>query len=207
MNEQTTHSKSVLGILHVLLVLTLLSMSATPSQAQWWNCWWGCWPPPDPEPEPEPVEPTGVTHVIYMVGDGFMPDLTHAQLGDTITFYQLAYANQKVEADDGSWTSQNISRNNSWSFMIDHDTGLDFKKRVTGWYSSTNMTGEIVLEDVPDVVNLGDLIDHEGNIIGKDGTSKGLATGLGYTLAGVNGVVKNLGKGLGLNTDLGLGNN
>ena len=203
MNEQTTHSKSVLGILRVLLVLTLLSMSASPSQAQW--CWFGCWEP-EPEPEPEPVEPTGVMHVVYMVGNGFMPDEIHAQLGDTVKFYQLAYTTQRVEATDNSWTSDYLYKGDSWQFMIDHDTGLNFEKKVSSW-SWTDMTGRLLLEDIPSAVALGDLIDHNGQIIGKDGKPKGNAAGLGKTLAMVGGVVNNVGLGLGLNTDLGLGNN
>jgi hypothetical protein len=58
-------------------------------------------------------------------------------------------------------------------------------------------------------VNFGDLIDYNGNVVGKDGVVVKTADGLGYTLASVGGTVREVGNGLaqGLTSTLGLGNN
>lgn len=160
----------------------------------------------DEEEEVEEVDPTGVIHTVYIVGDIFFPDEIHAALGDEIKFYNLRNSAIRVEASDDSWESTSINKNYSWSFVIQEGVELEFQKKSYG-YSS--MKGEILLEPIPASVDFGDLIDYEGNVIGADGVIVATAAGLGYTLAGVSGTVRNIGNGLalGLTTALGLGNN
>lgn len=112
----------------MLAALLGLSLAPLPAAAQWgWGGGWGGWEPePDPEPEPEPVEPTGITHVIYLVGYGFFPDEVHAQLGDTLMFVNLTNRNQLIEANDDSWASGTLYYGNTYPILLDHDTDWDF---------------------------------------------------------------------------------
>lgn len=148
----------------------------------------------DDEDEVEPVDPTGIIHTIFIVGDGFFPELVHANPGDEIKFYNLRNSSIKVEATDESWTSSTIYKNNSWSFIAQEGMELNYQKES---YYSTSMKGEITLDSRPAAVEYGDLIDPYGNMIGKDGTAEGVAEGLGYTLAGVSGLVQDTGDGVG----------
>lgn len=203
----------------ILAIVAALTMtSATPAEAGF-GCWlWGCGSEEEEEEEEvaEDVAPTGVIHPIYMVGDAFFPDIVHAQPGDAILFYNLANTSQRVKADDNSWQSDYLSYHQSWSMIVQANTELEFRK--SSYYGS--FYGEIKLENVPDEVNFGDLIDGYGEIIGKDGVVVATADGLGYTLAAVGGLVQDVagaagdllggvlgGNGLGLTEDLGVGNN
>ena len=112
-----------------------LSVAPSPVAAQWdWGGGWGGggwgggWgdPDPEPEPEPEPVEPTGITHVIYLIGSDFFPEEVHAQLGDTLMFVNLTNSNQLIEANDGSWASGTLGYHNTYPIMLDHETDWDF---------------------------------------------------------------------------------
>ena len=109
-----------------------LSLAPSPAEAQGygsggrWGGGGGGWNDPEPEPEPEPVEPTGITHVIYLIGSDFFPEEVHAQLGDTLMFVNLTNSNQLIEANDGSWASGTLGYRNSYPIMLDHDTDWDF---------------------------------------------------------------------------------
>ncbi|WP_375175398.1 hypothetical protein [Pseudooceanicola sp.] len=187
------------------LILSAFSLgaSATPASAdiaQALYClFYGCdW---DDEEEVEHVDPTGVIHTVFIVGDAFFPEEIHASPGDELKFYNLRSSSIRVKADDGSWTSTNMSKNQSWSLILQADTELQFRKNG---YSSPYMYGEVFLEDPPASVAFGDLIDPSGNVIGKGGEVAYVASGLGRTLAGVSGNVQDVGQGLG--NLLGLGN-
>ena len=152
-----------------------------------------------------PATETGVIQVVFMVGDGFFPDKVHAKPGDRIKFYNLSTSSVKVKADDNSWSSGYLGKNESYSFILQDNTTLGFTK--AGWF--TSMSGTILREDPPAAVNFGDLVDYKGNVVGKNGVVVRQAEGLGYTLAGLGGTMRDVGNGLalGLNTSLGLANN
>ncbi|EAQ04848.1 hypothetical protein OB2597_06180 [Pseudooceanicola batsensis HTCC2597] len=211
-------------VLPLALVAGLVMSSATPSQAGLFDCFFGgCWnwggggggDDDDGGAANEDVAPTGIIHPVYMVGSSFFPDRVHAQPGDEIKFYNLAYTSQRIRADDYSWESDYLSRNDSWSLIVQADTELEFRK---SGYGGTYY-GEIKLQSPPSAVDFGDLVDPDGNVVGKDGSAIGLAEGLGETLAHVGGSLRDVGGGLtsalfgdgnggelGLGT-LGLGNN
>jgi hypothetical protein len=151
------------------------------------------------------VPPTGVVQTIYIVGDTFFPATVHANYGDEIKFYNLVRSDIKVEATNGSRSSDWIKKNKSWSFVAQPDMRLSFQKKQ--WFS--NMKGEVKIGQPDASVNFGDLIDYNGNVVGKDGVVVKTADGLGYTLASVGGTVREVGNGLaqGLTSTLGLGNN
>ena len=58
------------------------------------------------------------------------------------------------------------------------------------------------------MVDFGDLIDHDGTVIGKEGIDIRPAEDLGYTLARLGGTLRGVGDGLvdGVTSLLGLGN-
>ncbi|GGE20010.1 hypothetical protein GCM10011360_05930 [Primorskyibacter flagellatus] len=151
------------------------------------------------------VEVTGVVQTIYIVGDTFFPNTVHANYGDEIKFHNLVNAAIKVEATNGSWSSDAINKNKSWSFIVQPGLKLSFQKKQ--WFS--NMKGEVKIGEPNASVNYGDLIDYNGNVVGKDGVVVKVADGLGKTLADLGGTVRKVGNGLalGLTTTLGLGNN
>lgn len=161
-----------------------------------------------------PVAPTGRINVVYLVGSSFFPETIHAKPGDEIKFYNLANTTQRVRADDYSWQSDYLSKNQSWSMIVTPNTQLMFRKSGYGTFY-----GEIKLEPLPEAVAFGDLIDGYGNVIGKDGSTVKYATGLGSTLASVGGLIQDTGTpimgivgqgsglALGLTETLGLGNN
>ena len=198
----------------VLAVAALsFATTAVPAQAGFFDCMFtgNCYggggdnggnTPPD-------AEPTGVIHTVYLVGSGAFPDVLHVAYGDTIMFHNLQYSSVKIEATDGSWTSDTINRNYNWSFVVQPGTALSFRKKSYGWGYSNELRGDIKIEDVPDRVAYGDLIDYNGYIVGKDGRDVRQADGLGRTLAAISGTKRKVGNGLalGLTTSLGLGNN
>ncbi|GAA6149323.1 cupredoxin domain-containing protein [Pseudooceanicola nitratireducens] len=141
---------------------------------------------------PEPVDPTGIVHPVYLVGGAFFPDEVHAQPGDEIKFYNLANTTHTVRADDWSWESDALSKDQSWSLIVQEDTELLFRRSS---YNSSYY-GEIILGDKPEAVDFGDLIDENGNVIGKDEEVVRQAEGLGYTLAEVGGLIQDVGSGL-----------
>ena len=153
---------------------------------------------------PEAAE-TGVIHVVFIVGDSFFPKEIHAQAGDEIKFYNLTYGSTKVRATDWSWSSDYLDRNQEYSFILQEDTTTSFQK--SSYY--TQMIGNITIGATPASVDFGDLIDSEGNIVGKDGVAEVTADGLGYTLAALGGTARDVGHGLakGLTSVLGGGNN
>ena len=198
------------------LLVGCLAMPATPAVAGPFGDYFGCffggcfgdggWNDEPEEETPEPADPTGVIQTVFIVGDGFFPTTVHANPGDEILFHNLRNAALRVEAVDGSWTSDAINKNFSWSFIVQEGMELEFQK----WsYGYTSMRGEISLDAVPASVDFGDLIDYEGNVVGKDGVVGKTADGLGYTLADLGGTVRSIGDGLalGLTSALGLGNN
>ncbi|MGI3168562.1 hypothetical protein ACRARG_05390 [Pseudooceanicola sp. C21-150M6] len=167
----------------------------------------------------EDVEATGVVHVVYGVGGAFMPDRVFAAAGDEVKFYNLSSNGLKVKEKNNDWSSTTLYRNQSYTVMVSGTNDIEFRKST---YGNTSMTGKILMESVPDEFDYGELIDSNGNIIGKDGVVVGVATGLGYTLAAVGGVVQDLVGGLtggtsgngngngnanGLTNDYGDGNN
>lgn len=183
----------------MMLALLGLGASATPSQAL---CILFCGGGTE---EPE-VPLTGVIHPVYVVGGGFFPDTIYAAEGDQVKFYNLRGSSLRVEGSgswsDDSWTSSRMYTDDSWSMTVKDGVKLGFRNTLD-W----GMTGEIKIASVPAAVDFGELIDPNGNIIGKEGTSVGVAEGLGYTLAGVGGLVQDVTKGLGLTDAFGLGNN
>ncbi|WP_136637247.1 hypothetical protein [Pseudooceanicola onchidii] len=202
------------ALLSLPIAALSLGATATPSQAglgDFLNCFFGCyggggggWSGGGGGGGNTDVDPTGVIHTVFIVGDTFFPTRVYAEPGDELKFYNLRNSSIKVQADDSSWNTGWLSRNQSWSMVMQSDDELDFRKSSYGY---TSMRGEVRLEDRPSSVDFGDLIDPNGNIIGKDGETVELASGLGYTLAGVSGLLQDVGNGLGglLGGGLGLG--
>ncbi|WP_407495452.1 hypothetical protein [Pseudooceanicola sp. MF1-13] len=139
-----------------------------------------------------PVDPTGRIHPVYMVGGSFFPDVVHAKPGDIVKFYNLANTSQRVRANDYSWTSDFLSRDESWEILVTGNTELEFHKTGFGRFY-----GAISLDPLPASVDYGDLVDANGNVVGKGGTVARAAQGLGRTLAGVGGVVQDTTGALG----------
>lgn len=190
------------------LALALGLTTPAPAKAGYLDDLWTCWfssCDDEPEETTPPAAETGVIQLVYMVGDTFFPDRIHATPGDKIKFYNLTSGTMRVRATDSSWASGYLSKDQSYSFIVQEDTTLTFQK--SGYNS--NMTGRIYLASVPASVDFGDLIDYQGNIVGKDGTAFAEAEGLGYTLAAVGGTLRTVGNGLakGLTSALGIGNN
>lgn len=186
-------------VLALLLAIPALPLTATPSQAL---CIFFCggYGGDDDEDETPEVTATGIIHPVYIVGETFFPDTLHVAEGDEVKFYNLRNSSIRVEADSSGygsnrtdgWTSDRLYKNESWSVLVYDGLSLDFEDKY-----DSHMKGEIKIEATPDSVDFGELIDADGNIIGKDGAVTGVATGLGYTLAGVGGVVQDVGDGVG----------
>lgn len=201
------------ALLSLCLAASAVALTATPSQAGLigcillGNCSGGSEPTPD-------VPATGVIHPVFIAGDTFFPNKIHAKLGDEVKFYNLTNGSFRVEATDNSWRSTSMSKNKSWSIILQEDVSRNFQKDS---YYSSSMRGSITLDELPASVDFGDLIDGYGNIIGKDGSQEAVARGLGKTLASVGGLVQNVGdvvgglvgngNGNGLTDDYGIGNN
>lgn len=200
------------ALLSLTLAASTLGMTATPSHAglgDLLNCFFGgCTYSGGGGggggggSTPAPVDPTGVIHTVFIVGDAFFPEKVYAQPGDELKFYNLRNTSMRVKADDNSWTSSSMSKNQSWSIVLQSNTKLKFRKSSYGY---TSMQGEVYLQNTPSAVAFGDLVDPYGNVIGKDGDVAYVAEGLGYTLAGVSGTLQDVGQGLN-NLTSGLGN-
>lgn len=135
---------------------------------------------------------TGVVHPVFVVGDTFLPNRIYAEYGDTILIHNLRQSELRLRAKDKSWSSPYLSQNENWAFVLQPSIGKDFSERGNWW----GETAKISIGDPPSAVDYGDLVDHQGNIVGKDGSVVRLAEGLGYTLANLGGVLRNLLGGL-----------
>jgi len=138
------------------------------------------------------VPANGVVQMTYLVGGGFLPDRIRGKAGDTITIYNLTNSTTKVRATDNSWSSGYLSKNQSYSFVLQDTTKRDFQ--TSSSYSPA--TAKILLEDTPAAVDFGDLIDYQGMIVGNDGVIIREADGLGYSLAAVGGTFRTVVNGL-----------
>lgn len=216
------------ALLSLVLAASTLGVTATPSQAgigDFFGCFFGCYGGGGggggsygggggggEVEEVEEVDATGIIHTVFIVGDAFFPTEVHASPGDELKFYNLRSSSIRVAADDDSWTSDYMSKDESWSLILQENTELQFRKKSYGY---SYMQGEVFLEDPPASVAYADLIDANGNVIGKDGETAYVAEGLGYTLAAVSGTMQDVGQGLvdsagnalGLTDDFGVGNN
>ena len=112
------------------------------------------------------VDPTGVVHEIYLVGDTFFPDIVHLDYGDEILFVNMLNRPTVIIATDASWRSILLHRNASWGMVVQPRTRLSFREISILAISR----GELRISPPPPPVDYGKLIDEAGNVIGKDGS-------------------------------------
>lgn len=137
----------------LLAPLLVLALMAPAAQAQRGG---GCYYCGGGEPEEEEVEPTGITHVIYMVGTGFFPDRVHAGKGDELMFVNLTNYLQRVEYDaydeDDSWSSGWMDYKQTYPILLEDGGDINFEGTFyydsywggshSGTYSGRVVSGE-----------------------------------------------------------------
>lgn len=178
--------------LRIMLASLMVSAAGAPAIALTIPCVTAC-----------PVAQTGVIHPVFIVGNAYFPDRVYAKPGDEIVFHNLASTSHRVRATDNSWSSGTLWEGQSYRLEVQSTTKSTFYK-----VGKSSVSGRFYIASTPTMVDFGDLIDHDGTVIGKEGIDIRPAEDLGYTLARLGGTLRGVGDGLvdGVTSLLGLGN-